>query len=325
MNLITEIKIPAFLVFQILAAIVFGFVLWRRRNSLNHSERIVFDVIFIYVMGGIICGRIFYILDHFSDFSQTSWSVYPFYYKPGAERVWFKQMPWVLVRFWEGDMSFSGMLWGGVFASLVSLWRVRLLNKSAQAIITALCLAQVIQILGFLLSANYYGKPTDLFIGVQYRSIDDVFRYPVQILEIISIVGILLAQKYVRKVTRGLGIIGVYLFLFAWIEIFASFIIEKDSVNIQAINLGYLLFAILGIVLFVFPFREKEIGTETGGGVAVAKGYTGIQYSGYRNYQASFTTFQKVPTSLIERLKKRVFGLRKKNKEEPVKGSSQRI
>jgi len=319
MNFFAEIKIPTFVISQCVIGIVFGFLLWRNRKVIRLNDKAVFDLIILYIIGSIVCGRLFFIIDHASDFSQTSWSIYPFYYKPGAERVWFRQMPWTMLRFWEGDMSFSAMLGGGTLLTFLILWRMKLLKSAMPYVISALCLAHILQIGSFLIGADYFGKPTDMFFGIKYANIDDVFRFPVQLFEIVAITLILFLQKRFMKLPNEKAILGIYLFLFSWIEIFASFLVDRGGTeHIASVSVGYLAVALFGIILLIFSKKSIEGNQETYNVTpSVQKMYTGIQYSGYRNYHATFSTFQKVPTSFIGRIKRRLFGTKRTEQVAP--------
>lgn len=292
----SSLSIPSFLVFLCLGALTTGFVLWRSRGELSLRRHKVFDMVFLYVIFSIIAGRVIFILENTTDFSSISWSMYPYYYEPGAERVWFRQMPWMLLKFWEGGISHSVLLLGSTVTLLVFSFKNGLVKKAGYILSVALIFGHAVQIVGFFINSFYYGKPTDLAIGVQYSQIDDVFRFPVQLFELLVLGFIVILLNLIKRTKFREGILGLYLFMFSWVEVIAHFLRDSGSTNAMTLQLTqilYLLAIVLGIVLFVFGYRDA--GSEMSTGVsAVSKLMPSGDRGQYkqRSYVSSYKSYQ---------------------------------
>ena len=96
-----ELSIPIYMLFLIISSFIMGFLLWSKRKKFKLRYELIFDFIIFYIISSIITGRLIFLLENYSNFRHISWSIYPYYYDPGAERVWLKQMPWIILEFWD--------------------------------------------------------------------------------------------------------------------------------------------------------------------------------------------------------------------------------
>lgn len=301
-------KIPTFLIFQVLCVLVVGFIFWRKRKSCNLRNEQVFDFILFMIIFSILCGRLFYVALNFDDFKKLSWSIYPFYYEPGAERVWFRQMPWVTLKFWEGGVVPSALMLGGTIYTLLFFAKRKLLKKIPVLLVTALSLGQIVQMLGFFLSGDYMGKETSSWVGVKYPMSDNLFRVPIQFLEIAVLVAFLFLVNYLKKVKRRKGVLGIYLFIFGWLQVVVHFIKDNGEGGLGGINviqIVYLLFVFSGILIFVFSNQnELQLDSKTrvldrssADRTRRSSRISDLQF-GYRDFKSSFSNYgQHAPTA----------------------------
>lgn len=311
-------KIPAFLIFLVLSSLIIGFVIWRKREVFHLKSERVFDFIFLYNILSIIIGRLFYVIENWKTLVQLFWSIYPFYYKPGAERVWFKQMPWIVIKFWEGDVISEALLIGGILAILLFYRKLNFPKKFGETFVNALCYGQIVQILGFFLSGDYYGKETGSWIGVKFPNVDEHFRVPVQFLEIAGLVLLLFVFKYLKKMGKGKGVLGVYFFAFGWVEVIVQFLKDNGDrvgVGVNIVQIAYLILVFCGILVFVFAFQQDltPIAKER---VGMEEGSKGLKPSrlqfGYRDFHSSLVSDKKRIPALSGWIKRKWMGIKSK-------------
>ncbi|MDD3647823.1 MAG: prolipoprotein diacylglyceryl transferase [Candidatus Dojkabacteria bacterium] len=317
MILIGTIKIYPYLFFLVLNALLVGFVLWRYRKTLGMSRERVFDFVFIYIAASIIFGRLIFVIQNWPDFGKLSWSLSPFYYLPGVERIWFKQMPFALMKFWDQGVDHSGMIYGGVVVTFVYYITKRFGTKNLWHVIKGLCLGQILQLLGYLYEGVYYGKETTLFIGIKYPNVDDLMRFPVQILEIFVLLALLAILPSLRKRDKSLGV-GVYLFIFGWLGIFSFFLRDNVHSEIGVMQILYLIMVFIGIFIAVFALQKTKPIPMVSEGAALGQSFPremrvqlADRHEVVRTYQESYSSYRKPKGKIFSRLKR---WLARKNK-----------
>lgn len=325
-------KIPTFLIFQIISSIIVGFMIWRKRKVVNLKSEKVFNFVILFGVVSVVTGRLFYVVQNFDQFKQISWSIYPFYYRPGAERVWFRQMPWIVMKFWEEGISYSALMLGGVVYTLIFSHLEKLTRKFLNIVVKAFCLGQIIQIAGFFIASNYIGKVIDSPIGIKYP-VDDNYRIPIQFIEIGVLVGLVFLFKYLKKIKKSRMIFGIYLFVFGWLEVVVGFFKDSgeelsngvSSVSWYGVNLtqlAYLIFIFIGILISVFAYQEnigvvntkvEPIRSKVSTGLKFGNTKSGNSYMNcsYRDFKSSYTTYRKSRPSFMAWLKRKFFSKRR--------------
>jgi prolipoprotein diacylglyceryltransferase len=309
MRLFLGIEIPLFLIFQILSSVVFGFLIWRNKKKLALTSEKIFDLIFLYSLFGIFIARILYILHNFDHYSQLSWSIYPYYYLPGAERVWFKQLPWAIVKFWDDGLVYSGILFGNTVCMISYFLRRKLSAKNFMIAIKAFLISAAILLVGFLLAGSYLGEITGLPFGIKYSTDPGVSRLPVQVIEIMGLAIIFLITIYLGKLKKYRVVFGVFLFLLGWLEIAIQFLIDdgrEEGNQVSIIHIVYLIFVVLGIVILAFSLQQtgereelvenvnKEVVNrriEPGEGKSMSFSYRDFSKTGRTSKRGCLTTF----------------------------------
>ena len=135
-----------------------------RMAHVNWSAQRCSDVVFYVVMGVILGGRIGYTL--FYNFSG------------------FLADPLVLVRIWQGGMSFHG---GVIGVTIVSILFAKKNHQSAFSYLDIISLVAPIGIffgrVANFINSELYGKETSLPWGVKFLKIDNLSRHPSQLYE----------------------------------------------------------------------------------------------------------------------------------------------
>ena len=313
-------SIPIYLIFHIFGAFLLGFLLWRNIKKFREKTELVFDFVFQYLLITIVFGRLMYMIQNFSEFAKMSWSIYPYFYLPGAERIWFKQMPFALIKFWEDGMDYSAMLLGGVVFLIIFLSVKKVSAKNYILAIRSLIISQIILIIGFFVGANYYGQVIDSVFSIQYASIDDQNRLPLQLIEIVILL-LIFSLSFLIKNSRLF--LGIFLFLIGWTEIVITYFLSDElklSDGIGFTQLVYLLVVFLGIGISVFSFKDDKESDQAEGKQFLAGVEENVPVAprlrtkGYRSFHTSFSTYRKENPSFLSRLK-RMFSKDKKKEE----------
>lgn len=297
---------PTYISILFISSFAIGFVLWRNRKVLLLRYERIFDFILLYNLFSILIARLIFILENINLFRNISWLVYPYYFDPGTQRiVWFKQMPWILLKFWDGDINYSGILLGGLVFALLYFFLKKLPKKVLYYLIQALCLSHIIQLFGFFITGVYTGKITDSPIGVKYPQGLE-YRLPLQFIEVVFLAFLIYLFYFLKKKRKESGILGIYLFIFSWLQIIVDYL--KDDVytqksGIDILQLVYILFVFMGIVITIFAYQnDSEKLDDIPLGMQKAMNEQNIKASklhvGYRDYQSSYSTYKKSKPSL---------------------------
>jgi len=316
--MIDKLNIPTYILFLVASSFIFGFLIWRERKKYNIRFEMIFDLIIIYILVSFLTSRIIYIFQNFEVFKKISWSIYPYYFDPGAKRVWFKQMPWAILNFNESNINYSGLLLGGVLIVLIFIYLKKVSRKVIPIFTNALCVSHVIQIIGFFIVSAYIGKVTDLPLGVKY-SFDNQARIPLQFIEI-AVIGVLIYAFYIlQKKGKQSGIFGIYLFVFSWLQIIIDFLKDKSlstSNEISIFQIIYLVLVFIGIIITIFAYQVKDkdfINVETSVRKTPNEQNATLNKAGfkYRDYKSSYSTYQSSNPSFWARIKRKFFSKRK--------------
>jgi phosphatidylglycerol:prolipoprotein diacylglycerol transferase len=183
------------------------------------TEKQVDDLIFYAALGVILGGRLGYTL---------------FYNLPG-----FLEQPTVILRIWEGGMSFhGGML--GVFAAIA--WFAR--QQGLSFFTLSDFLAPYVPIglgagrIGNFINAELWGKPTDLPWGMVFPDAGDLPRHPSQLYEALleGLVLYVLLYWFSRARPPRMAISGAFLLLYGLFRFAVEFVRLPDA------HIGYLAF-----------------------------------------------------------------------------------
>jgi prolipoprotein diacylglyceryltransferase len=145
--------------------IAFMFVVWKRGRELHFSEEELFDTVWKVLIVMFIAGRLGYVLLHGDSFGLNVFQ-------------------WVNVLGKPGFLYYTGLI--GAVAAI--RWQARENRWDSYAVadvlVTAGALGLGILALGSFFNGSGYGKPTELFVGVNFPGLYDR-RHPVQLYEVV--------------------------------------------------------------------------------------------------------------------------------------------
>ncbi|MCY1695535.1 prolipoprotein diacylglyceryl transferase [Curtobacterium sp. SL109] len=238
----------------ILLGIVAAVILTNRRLNARGVERwIIIDIAIWAVPFGIVGGRLFHVLTHFSD-----------YFGPGRD-------PWSFLYIWEGGLAIFGALILGSVGAYFGCRQVGLrFTAFLDAVAPAMLLAQAFGRLGNYFNHELFGMPTSLPWGLQIESSNAAYPtglpegtlfHPTFLYEIIwNVVGVAVILLIDRRFQLQWGrVLALYLI---WYGIGRS-VLESIRVDTSETFFGvrtnvWVAFAaiLIGIVVFVVQSRR---------------------------------------------------------------------
>ncbi len=342
MTSMLDFNMTIFLISQIISGFIVGFMMWRKRELLKVRSEKVFNYMFLYIIFSILVGRLSYVVQNFDQFEQISWSIYPYYFDPGAERVWLRQMPWIILKFWDNGINYSMLLFGGALFTAIyyKIAHIENIKVYLNIAMVSLCVGQIIQIIGFFIGGFYIGKLTDSFIGIKYIGYD-ANRIPVQLIEVAAMIIMILIFNYLKKIKKSSLIFGLYFFIFSWLEIVVDYLkdygdeIEPkagyiDIYGVNSTQVFYLFVILISILIIVFSYQggglysleeresiksnqgfNKDNQMESGSGKVrnIKKTFS------YKDFRSSYSTYRKSRVSLFAWLKRNLFRKRKSDSD----------
>jgi prolipoprotein diacylglyceryltransferase len=311
---------PLYIIMQVAGGFVFGFVLWRRKEKLNLKDGNIFDFIILFIFFCLVAGRVFYIIENIRIFKKISWSIYPYYFIPGAERVWLKQLPWFLFKFWDYGMDYGALLIGGLLYSLY-FYIKRIRKKMTNVFIEGICFAHIIQIIGFFIEKVYIGRITNLPIGFIYTD-DQRYRIPIHFIEISVLILCVILIRYLVKIKKQDISLGSYLFIFGWMGIISEYWKDKAEYTIGKVNtlqVVYLIFVFVGILIAVYYLQlnsTKDIKSNSVQKEFFQESKVNLHRStkkifSYRDFESSYTNYSKNKPSIFAFLKRKLTSRKK--------------
>lgn len=179
------------------------------KNTKITKEQIS-DAIFWAMLGGVLGGRIFYVLVYNFDF--------------------FLANPAEIFAVWHGGMSIHGGLLGGALGLFFFARKIKMnLWVLADLFAPAIALGLAFGRMGNFINGELVGRPTDFFFGMDFG--DGVSRHPSQLYAVFKdllLCGILLFLSLHKKMPTG-KLTAIFLLLYGVFRFFVEFFREPDS------------------------------------------------------------------------------------------------
>ena len=162
---IGPIAISTLGVFSFLAFLWATFWLWKKGKEEGLDEEKLLDTAFLGALAGLVSGRIVFIIEHWSNFG------------------------WIVANWLDfshrGGMSF----FGAVAGAMAIIWWLAKPYKWNFWVVTDLAVfglmgAQILVRLGQFLDGSFFGRSTNLFLGMSFPGVEGR-HYPIQLIEII--------------------------------------------------------------------------------------------------------------------------------------------
>jgi phosphatidylglycerol:prolipoprotein diacylglycerol transferase len=194
----------------------------RRASIAGFSKEQVSDIIFYGAIGVVLGGRIGYIL----------------FYQFGA----FIKEPSMILRVWEGGMSFHGGLIGVILAVIFCARRQQRSFASIMDFVAPIVpLGLGAGRLGNFIGGELWGRPTDLPWGMVFPHVDQLARHPSQLYQF-ALEGIflfILVWLYSAKPRASLKVSGMFLLGYGGQRLVVEFARQPDA-HLNFIAFGWL-------------------------------------------------------------------------------------
>jgi phosphatidylglycerol:prolipoprotein diacylglycerol transferase len=137
--------------YGLMIAVGFLVSLWllqRRGRRMGLDPEALFDMATVALLGGIVGARLFYVVHHWSEFSESPLSV---------------------LAFWRGGLAFYGGVMGGSAGLFGVVWWRRLpLRRTLDVAASLLPLGHAFGRVGCFLNGCCFGEVTDLWLGLRF-------------------------------------------------------------------------------------------------------------------------------------------------------------
>ena len=208
-----------------------------KKLALGWTDIDIGDLIFYAAVGVVLGGRLGYVI----------------FYNTAA----FIHAPWIVIKIWEGGMSFHGGLIGVVLALWYFAYKKQrnfldVIDFTAPLVPLGLALGRM----GNFINGELWGRETDVPWGMIFPDAGSTPRHPSQLYEL-GLEGLalfILLLVYARKKRPRGAVAGVFLMGYAVFRIFIEFFREPDS------QLGFLAFdwltmgQLLSVPMFIIGF-----------------------------------------------------------------------
>jgi phosphatidylglycerol:prolipoprotein diacylglycerol transferase len=167
-------------------AFVFGsFVVWKRAREEHIDDEDVFDILFISLLGGVVGGRLLFVIFHFQRFG-------------------FDLSRWLNLSY-SNEISWVGFLLGGMY--MLSKVCKRKKIEVAQFLdvgVLGVIIAHIFYRFGQFFDGSYLGIVTSLPVGVNFPGVIGA-RHPLQLYEILVFVVVYFILKFSERRYRLFG------------------------------------------------------------------------------------------------------------------------
>jgi len=140
-------KLRSVVLFSLLAIFYAAFIFWRKGKEEHYNQLEIFDAFISSGIGGFVIGRLFFVIFHWSNFSQNFWQVFNLIKSPGNEPLLVLLVTAILLYRRAVKKKWDAF-------EILDFW------------VTSISLGMVFLYFGFFLDGSYGGSFTNLPWGL---------------------------------------------------------------------------------------------------------------------------------------------------------------
>ncbi len=198
------------------------------------------------LLGGIVGGRLFYIL--------LNWEL-------------FTQAPWEIIALWHGGLVWYGGFLGGVAGAWLYLRaKRRAFLRALDQLIPFVALGHAIGRIGCFLNGCCYGKPTTSWCGVLFPGRHETVL-PTQLFEAAGLCLLYLVLRWLQRPGRRTapgGIVGAYLILYGLLRFLLEFARGDQTIWWAGLTVQQVLSLGVMVVGLMLVFRVSSFAFRVG-------------------------------------------------------------
>lgn len=219
-----------------------------RRPGTTWKAEEIGDLVFYFALGAILGGRIGYTL---------------MYNLPG-----FVEDPLVILRIWQGGMSYHG----GMVGVFIAMWLYGRHTHRTFFFVSDY-LAPLVPIglgagrVGNFINGELWGRPTDLPWGMMFPFVDNLPRHPSMLYEALleGLVFFIILWVYSSKPRPTMSVSGLYLLTYGVFRFLVEFVRLPDAhigyLAFDWLTMGHLLtlpMIVIGAAFMIYAYRRKD-------------------------------------------------------------------
>jgi hypothetical protein len=240
---------PFFLLLTVL--LVGMYVFWRGCSGTRKDVSSVFDVFIISLFSGLVLGRISHIVTNWSRFASSVWYWLP-YEKYGNEIYLFRVLPWRFFRVWDWGIDIL-VLFVGILLT-ASLWVLFVKKwKWSHVFTTIFFTAQAMLALSFILLGGALGNEQWIVQGAVMLLLPTVLFFLKN-----SVKRIMIGKKEFKV----LAVLDVIFILLTVVFTSYTYLTMEISDIEKGAAITFVLWTLLGIVLYIYDLRKDHITIE---------------------------------------------------------------
>jgi phosphatidylglycerol:prolipoprotein diacylglycerol transferase len=236
-------------VFVLLSFLWGSFLLWKHVSLTPYKEEDVFDALFISLFGGLLVGRLLFVIFNFETFG-------------------FDILKFILINGYPG-MNGVGVIFGFFLTFYLSCLSKKVsFAKLIDYVVSPFLLSLAIIKLGSFFSGNEIGAQTNFFLALKYPSLDGARHLTPLYESILFFLASFMAHNLMKRIRRERYTEGFGFFFFLWCFGFITAVFDPLK-SFQSTVYGISFQLIVGATLlltvsiyFVYHFR-KFIGDHT--------------------------------------------------------------
>lgn len=211
-----------------IATLVSAFLLWRRLKRFGYEDEPIIDMVLLSGFVALLLSRLFYVVQHWNDFSGSFLKIVLITYFPGL----------------DGIGALVGIIAAVSVFTFFKRWNPLIVLDS---VFYSMGLGVFITMLGSFFSGSLPGTLTGSSFGVLYPGLTGI-RHPVPLYWMLISIIYFIVIVYVDKLNQKRGLISSIFLLVFSLALFLLQFVTDDNLKVFSVPLS----SIISVMMFVF-------------------------------------------------------------------------